>query len=210
MVYFNTADDIILTSITNPFTYPDLLDRLVVLNLKPIDQKSRKTEEEIFKKLHEIHPYILGSLFDLVSSGLRNLTKVNLKEKPRRADFAVWLTACECDEYLKAEEKLLPAYLSNIDNIVTMSLDNDPLASTLIEWFENKEEWEGTVTELKNQILNFADKERRAEIPKASNKFSERLIRLSSFLRKVGIDVRRKRTNRGSIITISTIEKIEK
>ncbi len=204
------SSPIILTSITNPFTYPDLLDRLVILNLKPIDQKSRKTEEEIFKKLNEIHPYILGSLFDLVSSGLRNLTKVNLKEKPRRADFAVWLTACEYDEYLKTEEKLLPAYLSNIDNIVSMSLDNDPLASTLIEWFENKEEWEGTVTELKNQILNFADKERKAEIPKASNKFSERLIRLSSFLRKVDIDIKRKRTNRGSIITISTIEKIEK
>ena len=84
------------------------------------------------------------------------------------------------------------------------------MASTLIEWFESKEEWEGTVTELKNQILNFADKERKAEIPKASNKFSERLVRLSSFLRKVGIDVRRKRTKRGSIIAITTIEKIEK
>ena len=83
------------------------------------------------------------------------------------------------------------------------------MASTLIEWFESKEEWEGTVTELKNQILNFADKERKAEIPKASNKFSERLVRLSSFLRKVGIDVRRKRTKRGSIIAITTIEKIE-
>ena len=205
------SSPIILTSITNPFTtYPDLIDRLVILNLKPIDKKNRKTEEEIFKKLNEIHPYVLGGLFDLVSSGLRNITKVDLKEKPRRADFAVWLTACEYDEYIRAEEKLLPAYLSNIDNIVTMSLDNNPLASTLIEWFENKEEWEGTVTELKNQILNFADKERKTEIPKASNKFSERLIRLSSFFRKTGIDIIRKRTNRGSIITITTIEKIEK
>jgi len=204
------SSPVILTSITNPFTYPDLLDRLVVLNLKPIDQKDRRTEEEIFKKLNELHPYILSSLFDLVSSGLRNIAKVNLQSKPRRADFAVWLTACEYDEYLKAEEKLLPAYLSNIENIVTISLDNDPLASTLIEWFESKEKWEGTVTELKNQILSVTDKERKVEIPKASNKFSERLIRLSSFLRKVGINIERKRTNRGSIITISTIVKTKK
>ena len=201
------SSPIILTSITNPFMYPDLLDRIVMLNLKPIDQMKRKTEEEIFKKLEELHPYILGSLFDLASSGLRNITKVDLKNKPRRADFAVWLAACELDEN---EKKLLPAYLSNINDIITMSLDNDPLASAIIEWFESKEEWKGSVTELKNQILNIAGKERKNEIPKASNKFSERLIRLSSFLRKVGIDIKRKRTNSGSIITISTIEKIEK
>ena len=199
------SSPIILTSITNPFMYPDLLDRIVMLNLKPIDSKKRKTEEEIFKKLGEIHPYILGSLFDLTSKALKNIEKVDLKNKPRRADFAVWLAASELDEN---EKKLLPAYLSNINDIVTMSLDNDPLASAIIEWFESKEEWKGSVTELKNQIFNVAGKERKNEIPKASNKFSERLIRLSSFLRNVGIDIKRKRTNNGSIITISTIDKI--
>ena len=123
-----------------------------------------------------------------------------------RVDFAIWLAACE---YEQEEKKLLPVYLKNIENIAVMSMLKDPLASTLLSWFEDKKEWKGAVTELKNEILKYADKESKGLIPKASNRFSEQLIRSSSFMRKMGMDIQKKRTNKGSYITITSTNEPE-
>ncbi|WP_022669773.1 toprim domain-containing protein [Hippea alviniae] len=188
------ASSVILTAISNVFVYQDLLDRVVMINLKPVDPKQRKEEKKLFEDFEKEHPYILGALCDMVSEGLRNINRVNLKEKPRRADFAVWLAACE---YESKEKRLLNSYLKNIEKIIDASLADDALVSTFMSWFEDKDSWKGSATELMNILINFADKEVKAELPKASNKFSQRLMMAASFLRRKKIDIKKRTYQKG-------------
>ena len=197
------ASSVILTAISNVFVYQDLLDRVVMINLKPIDPKQRKEEKKLFEDFEKEHPYILGALCNMVSEGLRNINKINLKEKPRRADFAVWLAACE---YENKEKKLLDSYIKNIERTIDASLSDDALISTFMSWFEDKDSWKGSATELMNILIKFSSKEVKSELPKASNKFSQRLMMATAFLRRKKVDIKREHTRKGSLITIKRLK----
>lgn len=75
----------------------DLADRAIVLALPYISPEKRKTKEEIWNEFNELAENILGFLCNAISSALKNFTTTVLKQKPRMADFAKWVTAAERD-----------------------------------------------------------------------------------------------------------------
>src|SRR6266576_3019297 len=72
---------------------PDLVDRALMLLLLAIPDK-RREEREIEADFETEAPRILGAVFDGLSTGLLNLTEVEIAGKPRMADFAKWAEAC--------------------------------------------------------------------------------------------------------------------
>ena len=74
-------------------------------------------------------PRILGALLDVVSHGLKTLPDVVLDRKPRMADFAVWVTACEGALWKKGT--FMAAYTGNIQESVETVLENDEVAAVL-------------------------------------------------------------------------------
>src|SRR6516162_4712917 len=94
-VLFGSKRPIILNGIDDIATRPDLADRCIVQTLAAISDKKRELETELWAKFEQKRPRILGALLTVVSHGLKTLPDVKLDRKPRMADFAQWVTACE-------------------------------------------------------------------------------------------------------------------
>lgn len=69
-------------------TKPDLLDRILNIQLQPIDRRKRKKLKTLNKEFERILPHLLGYTFDVIVKVLRRIGEVKLEELPRMADFA--------------------------------------------------------------------------------------------------------------------------
>jgi hypothetical protein len=92
---FEAMRPVVLNGITDVATSPDLLNRALIINLRPIERASRREEREVFTELEAARPKIMGFLFDAISEGLRALPNVKVEGLPRMADFARWSVATE-------------------------------------------------------------------------------------------------------------------
>jgi len=194
----------ILNGIEAVITRPDLADRAIILTLNPIPEEKRRSEKELYAAFNEAIPGILGALLDGLSHGLRELPQTNLDSKPRMADFALWGVACEGAFWPPGT--FIEAYSANRNDVVENVIQDDPVASSIRTFMENRKEWEGTATELlsllNEQIGEAASKQKGW--PKASNALSGKLTRAATFLRKAGINVVKSKSGNRSI-TISKI-----
>ena len=84
---------VLLTSIADVVTAPDLLDRCMFLRLVPIGEEDRLTEEELDARFAAVWPRVLGALCQAVSAGLRLRPNIRPKRLPRMADFALFAEA---------------------------------------------------------------------------------------------------------------------
>jgi hypothetical protein len=91
-VLFDAAWPVILNSIEDIVTRPDLADRAIFLTLEPIPEERRRPEAELWADFEAERPRILGVLLDAVMQGLRRLPETRLEKLPRMADFALWAT----------------------------------------------------------------------------------------------------------------------
>src|SRR5262245_67365 len=205
-VLFGSKRPIILNGIDDIATRPDLADRSIVQTLAAISDERRKLETELWADFERNHPRILGALLDVVSHGLKTLPEVVLDRKPRMADFAVWVTACEGALWKKGT--FMAAYTSNIDEAVETVLENDQVAAVLRKYMDRTPDgFKGTAAELL-KALNAVASETQQKAkgwPKAPSVLGSRLRRIAPPLRKIGIDVAFDRENRRRTITIAPV-----
>ena len=115
------------------------------------------------------------------------------------ADFAQWVIAAEAKLPWK-DGQFMEVYNKNRDESALSILDSDLVAVALIKLLTEREEWEGTATELLSTLGGYADdgKQRYSKAwPKQANYLSQRLTRISPSLRLNGINVSNP-TRRGS------------
>jgi len=96
----------------------------------PIPSDKKRTEKDFYRELEEARPKVLGALLDAVIEALGNLVRVELKEKPRMADFAVWVTAAEQALGWKSGA-FMRAYSRDRSEIDETTLANYPVAEGL-------------------------------------------------------------------------------
>src|ERR1700758_1280347 len=89
-VLFEAARPILLNSIEDVISRPDLGDRAIFLTLAPIGEEQRRPERELWREFEIARPHILAALLNAVAHGLRALGGVHLDRLPRMADFALW------------------------------------------------------------------------------------------------------------------------
>jgi hypothetical protein len=189
-VLFGSTRPIILNGIDDIATRPDLADRSIAPALSPISDQDRKLESELWDQFERKHPLILGALLTAISYGLKALPDVKLDRKPRMADFAVWIAACEGALWEKGA--FMAAYTSNIEEAIEVVLEADQVATALRSYMEKNPEFVGTASELL-QALNTIVPESQQKAkgwPKRPNTLSGILRRGAPPLRKVGIDIR--------------------
>ena len=192
---FQAQRPIILNGISQVATRGDLLDRAVIVTLPPIPDEQRMDEATLWGRFDEARPRILGALLDAVSSGLKRLSDIRLKRKPRMADFALWSVAAEpaCPW---PDGAFLKAYAGNRQGAVEAILDGDPVAD-VVRALDLP--WSGTATELLAE-LNVRTAEaitRRKDWFSKPRQVSDALRRIAPGLRKVGLDVDFGRHGRG-------------
>jgi len=188
----------------------DLFDRLILFKLQRISDDKRREEREVLSAFEEKRPFILGAIFDAVAKAVAIREFVDLKRKPRMADYAVW--GCAISEALgSTQEEFIKAYYANIGQQHEEVLDSNPVATAIQIFVEDrmrdKEEWRGTATDLLRELeemANFEDgKIHRKSLPKAPQLLTKRLMELENNLKECGILVAKvQRTGRSRGISI--------
>jgi len=187
-VLFDAARPIILNGIGDIITRPDLADRALFVTLDLISDQTRRADSELLADFEAKRPRILGALFDALTVGLKRLPTIDLPEKPRMADFAVWATACE--RAFWKEGTFMAAYNENLIEVVDTVIEADPVGSA-VRQLALKRSWTGTALGLLNLLREIVDEgvTRSRDWPSGPEALSNRLRRAATFLRKAAVEV---------------------
>ena len=187
-ILFHAARPAILNGIEDVIYRPDLADRAISLTLESLTNERRRPEQELWREFELARPCILGALLDGVAHGLRTMPILCLRELPRMADFAVWMTACEAA--LWPSGTALRAYDANRRTAIEEVIDADPIAAFIREMMSERTTWAGSASDLlrasfkRQGISNLS-----AGWPRHPRALGSRLRRCQTFLRTVGIEV---------------------
>jgi hypothetical protein len=209
-VLFQAARPILLNSIEDVISRPDLGDRAIFLTLPPIADRDRRPERPFWQDFEAARPRILGSLLDAVSLGLRKLPDIHLEQLPRMADFALWATACETVFWPAGT--FLRAYQANRRSAVEDLVEADPVATCVREIMLERRTWTGSASDLLRAGANLPGHglwNGHTDWPKSPRAFAGRLRRAQTFLRTIGIEMTFRREGRGGARTIKLSSAIE-
>ncbi|KAF0229345.1 MAG: ATP-binding [Beijerinckiaceae bacterium] len=200
----NLSNPIILNGIPALSERADLADRTITIRLKPIASAERQTEAEIWRAWEAAAPRVLGALLDGISAGLRNIATTVLPEKPRLADFALWVTACEPGLGWKPGS-FMADYMDNRRTAANSAFEADAVAVTIhafAKLYATVDAWSGTPTELLdklNGIASDATKRSRAW-PITAQGLGNRMERAAPLLRERGVHFERKHSGTRSYV----------
>lgn len=185
------------SGITNLTAKPDLIDRMVSIKLKRIDNSKRRTEEEIMTSFKKDLPYMLDGIFRVLSKAVAIYKELNLESLPRMADFARWgYAVAEAMKY--GGEKFLEIYEKNQEELLDDMVSEDTIATVLIEFVKQHGYFKGSVTDLCTALTAQAEKmEINTKIGwiKGASALSRKLYENQSVLSVLGITVKRGKTN---------------
>lgn len=170
---------------------PDLLDRCILLELQRLKDSERKAEGELYAGFEKDLPNILGGIFDVLAEAIKRRPDIVVKPE-RMADFTYWGCAiAEAMGYTK--EEFLLAYKKNIAKQTEMLLNDNIVATAIITFMEDKDEWKNTPTKLLDELYNhafFTNIDTREKYwPKGATALSRRLNELSTSLKQMGISI---------------------
>ena len=114
---------------------------------------------------------------------------MKLDRKPRMADFAVWVSACE--GALWKNGTFMAAYTANITEAIETVLEADQVATVLRSYMDATSKFEGTASDMLKALNGIApETQQKAKgWPKRPANLAKLLRRIAAPLRKVGIDI---------------------
>ena len=171
---------VVLTSIDAGALRGDLGERLVLVDLQPIDEHGRRAEGELEASYTASRPRLLGALLSLLSRVLAHLPAMKLATLPRMADFARVLAAMDAELGTHA----LTAYEGQSRRIAEDVLEADPVGTALITYMETRYGFRGNMKALLDAIK---PAEQMRGFPMNARALSARLKRLAPALESHGI-----------------------
>jgi len=181
---FKATRPCIFNGIEDVICRPDLAERSVSINLPAIEKNGRRDEKTLWQEFNAARPKILGAICTVLSQALRELPNTSLKEKPRMADFVLWITAAESALGWE-NHSFVKLYQKNLSESTGSGLEADTFASALCDLLTDVPEWSGSWKELLEKL---SDGKPVREWPASAKGVSNRLVRLSPMLRQAGID----------------------
>lgn len=180
---------VLVNGIDDIATRPDLSERSLILNLPVIDPTKRRDERSFWAEFDIAKPGIMGGLLDALSCALRIESSVKLAQKPRMADFAIWVTAAEPALNWK-DGAFMERYDMMQESAVMDGIEASPVGSALLELLTNKEEWIGSPTTLLRDLEVIAGNAAKSKAwPQSTKGLKNILQRLAPSFRKLGITV---------------------
>lgn len=92
---FELQRPVVWNGIEDIATKGDLLERTLKIFLPSIGEQGRRDERTFWQEFDRALPSILAGICSVLSSILKRLPHTELVEKPRLADFALWIAAAE-------------------------------------------------------------------------------------------------------------------
>ncbi len=205
---FNFKRPCTLNGITEFGSRHDLIDRALILTLPEIPEKKRKQEKLFWAEFEEAKGRILGAFLDAVVVGLQRRGRIELEGLPRMADFAHWIVSCE-PALPWAEGEFMANYVENRREAIETAIANDPVCEAVKEFIRIEKSWQGTATELLEELEYIVGKTKVGERviksrawPQNGRALSARLKRSIDFLRAVGVDITHGRADGRKVIRI--------
>ena len=205
-VVFDVTRPVIVNGIPDLLSRPDLADRAIVIRLPVMEDRSRRSEAEIWAAFQAVQPRVFGVLLDAMSCALRRRPSVVLDETPRMADFAAWVVAAS-PALGWGEEDFLAAYARNQAESVEAALETDPVANAIATLLVGRDIWTGTPTELLNELTFCAPEviQHGQDWPRTPKGLATHLKRVAPALRRVGIHVSRGRSAEQRLISLQAV-----
>lgn len=169
----------------------DLVDRLVGLTLRRIDETVRQPEELFWPAFEAAQPQILGALFAGVACALREVEGVRLARAPRMADYARWATAAS-PAFGWEPGAFMRSYDGNTMESALISLESSLLAECVLELIRGDGAWYGRPGKLLERLTEIAGdraRDRAHKWPKSPAGLGKAVRRLAPSLRKTGVVV---------------------
>ena len=189
---FSAMRPILVNGIGDVVHRPDLLDRSLLVHLRPIPEGSRLEEAILWKRFHEAQPRVLGALLDAVVVALRRLPEVQLDSQPRMADFTRWAVAAEPALGL-ASGSFLETYQRNRSQAYETVIQDSPIAQAILALLDqNHDSWKrGSMQDLLDDLEAEASEKttKTKGWPKSPRGLRAQIDRLAPVLRTVGVSV---------------------
>lgn len=127
---FDVCRPVIINSIGEVITRPDLLERSIVIGIPIIPKSQVKTDEVLDIRYAALQGEILGALLDGVVHALRTYRELELPTKHRMADFQQWAAAA-MPAFGWTAEQFLAAHEENIEAAQDTALDSSPIVPAI-------------------------------------------------------------------------------
>jgi hypothetical protein len=159
----------------------DLGERLLIIDLRRIEPKDRKDEEDLNRIFADAHPRILGALLDRFASTLERLPDAKPTQRTRMSDFSRLLAAMDA----ACGTAALDTYLSQDGRVAEDVIDSSPVAQWVVEIIKQTGPWSGTAGDL----LKLKEKPLPKHWPQSARAMGGQLRRLAPALRSLGFEI---------------------
>jgi len=204
-VLINIKRPIIANGIDDIARRGDLASRSIIINLPTLSNSKRKSKKELWGLFDKNRPLIYGVLLEALSHAIRNIDNTTINNIPRMADFALWAKAAE--GYFGWEDKFMPNYQNNINNLISSTIEASPFATGVVKFMTGRLDWKGSAATLLTLLeedkfidSRITNKTNWIQTPK---KVLSELRRHAPAFKTVGINVETKRESSGNVIYIS-------
>ncbi|NPV89220.1 MAG: hypothetical protein HPY50_00405 [Firmicutes bacterium] len=181
---------VMINGINPAATKSDLQDRMLLIRVDRISDRSRKEENEFWRAFEVDRPHIFGSMLEILSEAMRIYPDVQLEELPRLTGFATWGYAIAEAAGIGGNQ-FLQDLRENMGLINQDTLGGNPIAYTLTTFMSDKESWVGTPTKLFSDLKPVATKlgiSRHKSFPELPNQLTRGLNDIKSNLLAAGIE----------------------
>ncbi len=183
---------LVLNGIHSFIDQPDLAQRCLRIDQRPLAEGRRRTEEEMTAQLNADMPVILRGIFELIANILTHLPEAEVTNPERMLDFVRWLAAMEKVNAVPAGV-YQAVYSATLQQGQLDSLMENHLAAVVVEFAETHMDgkWSGTPAELLAELNAHVAiaAQRTSDWPKNPISLSKRLNSLQAGLSSQGIRV---------------------
>lgn len=189
---------VVLTTIDAGALRGDLAERLLALELEPIDARARRTDAELAADLEREHPAVFAAILDALAGVLAHLPKLpDDLELPRMADFGRVLAALDS----WAGTDALATYRAGLDRVAVDVVEGDAVAAAL-RAVALGGGFDGTATELAD-VLRSHRPAPDAPWPTTPRAVAGVVRRCAPALRATGVEVTTTRTGTARRIVLA-------
>jgi hypothetical protein len=168
---FRASRPLLVNSISDVVTRPDLLSRSLLIETRPIGDEGgtkRMSEEDFWRAFDQDRAYILHALCAAVARGLRDVASVNL-DLPRMADFARFCYAALPELGIDPAE-FKRALEDNESRGNAIASEASPTIGLILSLVAQRGQWQGTAHDLlmviKGKLVDGRDFETLKVLPK--------------------------------------------
>jgi putative DNA primase/helicase len=180
----------ILTGVGVPGHMSDFLNRIFLIELKPIPVDQRRPDDELAEMFDKIRPQLQAMIFDCISVGLKNRSKIK-PQKLQRLAQAHKLSLAMADALELTAQEINELWALNRQEQESLTTEGDILSTLLPEFMAaNSNHWIGTSTVLFNQMAQHFELEKQSwkgQWPKNAANLGKRLSYLTESLQAKGI-----------------------